>query len=124
MQLVEKVIYFGVSITEEDYPPVDIYETEEAYFFVFDIAGVGKENIILKICDDNLMLMGTRPKAGCSEPVVWHCRELPFADFQRTLPLPEDIDPSGADASMCNGVLEVRIPKKTRRVHKIEIKGE
>ncbi len=33
MKLEEKVLYFALRVSEE-YPPVDIYETEKAYFFL------------------------------------------------------------------------------------------
>lgn len=123
MKLLEKVIYFGVKFTEE-YPPVDIYETEKAYFIEFDVPGLKREDIILKICDNNLMLMATGPEESPERTVLWHCRELPAGAFHRTLSLPEDIEASATEAVYVNGVLKVKIPKKTKRVFKIEIKGD
>jgi HSP20 family protein len=37
--------------------------------------------------------------------------ERGFGSFYRRLPLPFDVDPNQIQASMANGVLEVRIPK-------------
>jgi len=123
MQLIEKVIYFGYKIAE-DYPPVDIYETDTAYFIIFDLAGVQRQNIILKICDENLIIMGTRGKRVQFDYIIWHCKELHSDNFQRRIPLPEDIEPSQAEAFYKDGELKVKIPKKSKRVYKIEIKGE
>ena len=42
---------------------------------------------------------------------TYHVMERAYGSFQRTIPLPRNVDADNAEASYRNGVLSIRLPK-------------
>jgi HSP20 family protein len=100
-------------------PAVDVRETDAELVLYAALPGLNKEDIALEVQDNTLVLSGKMKPLG-SEEDTWVRRELPRGDFHRAFHLSADVQVGKVQATMKNGVLEIRLPKaeeaKPRRV--------
>lgn len=108
---------------DQEFPAVDLRDTETNYIVKADIPGMTPEDLELSITGERLTLQGERKRPeGVSEESV-RLQERQFGRWSRTLNLPEWIDIEKIDARVALGVLTVVLPKsKQAEVHRIEIK--
>lgn len=93
-------------------PLVDIYETKDNLVVKAELPGVKPEEVEVNIVGDTLTLKGERKQEKeVSEEGYYH-RELAYGAFQRSLALPQMVDPGKVKATFKNGVLEIILPKK------------
>ena len=102
-------------------PPVDLGETEEAYFLRLDVPGVAKEDLDVELHEGRLTIRGERQR-GDAEDHTFHRTERPTGRFERAFTLPKAADAGQVEATYEAGVLEVRVPKAERaKPRRIEI---
>ncbi|MBI6545783.1 MAG: Hsp20/alpha crystallin family protein [Cyanobacteria bacterium NC_groundwater_1444_Ag_S-0.65um_54_12] len=106
-------------------PVSDVYETADAYLISCDLPGVRQEEIHLHIEGNELTLSGERhyaePEGGKAHKI-----ERTYGSFQRTFQLPLNINRDDIKASLRDGVLNLRLPKKEAvkpRSINIELEG-
>ncbi len=109
--------------TTRDYPPVDIYETDDSIIFMFDLPGINHEELIIKVCDNQLFIWGTKEQTA-ARAERYLCMEREAGGFFRVISIPQSIDPAGAKALYSDGVLKVIFPKVKEKVFKIKVKKE
>ncbi|MBM3274521.1 MAG: Hsp20/alpha crystallin family protein [Candidatus Sericytochromatia bacterium] len=92
-------------------PSADVFETGDTYSISLDLPGVKQEDIRLGIEGNELTLSGERPY---QEPAGGkaHKVERSYGSFQRTFQLPVNVNREGIKASLKEGVLTLRLPKK------------
>jgi HSP20 family protein len=100
-------------------PAADIYETESGYLIAIDLPGIKRDALEIDIDDNRLIVKGTRPvndeKARRSE--------RPRGKFLRSFSLPVSVDQGKIGAEYKDGVLNIRLPKRTeQKAQKIEVK--
>jgi HSP20 family protein len=99
-------------------PPVNIYETKDAYLLEADLPGVSSEGLEVTIEGNSLAFLGHRAEAAPTGPVVF--RESNVADYRRAFELAPSIDVSKVSARMQQGLLTLTLPKaeqvKPRRI--------
>lgn len=55
----------------------------------------------------------------------WYIREMRYGRFSRSVPLPEEVNIDKADATLENGILTVRLPKKQPNpIQKIAVRAK
>jgi HSP20 family protein len=91
-------------------PAVDIFEDVQGITLYADLPGVSVDGLDVHIEGDTLLLSGTSNLAlpQGAQTVYGEQRSLAF---RRRFSLSGDLDASGIDARLVNGVLTVRIPK-------------
>jgi HSP20 family protein len=100
-------------------PPVDIYEDEAGFTVVADLPGVSKEQLVVRVSGDSLVIEGTAsaPVMGDMELLY---EELRTPQYRRSFTLSRELDPGKIEAKLSKGVLELHIPKaeeaKPRRI--------
>ena len=100
-------------------PPVDIFETAEAFVITAELPGLRRADIDIRYQDGQLTLQGTRrtPDVPCER---YHRVERGHGGFFRRFALPTSIDAQGINADLKDGVLTVTVPKAsdaaTRRI--------
>jgi len=100
-------------------PDVDVTEDENAIVLFVELPGVKLEDVGVHVENDLLTLSGERKIEG--EPSR---RERWQGAFARTFRLPRTVDVARIDASLKDGVLTLRLPKREElRARKIEIKS-
>ncbi|CAN5170149.1 hypothetical protein BH10PSE16_BH10PSE16_29800 [soil metagenome] len=102
-------------------PPVDIYEDESGFTLMADMPGVAKEQLVVRVTGDNLLIEGaaTVPLSGNIELVYG---EAKTPQYRRSFTLSRELDPGKIEARLANGVLTLRIPKvEEARPRRIEV---
>lgn len=100
-------------------PAVDIWEDTDGIVLKADLPGVSKEGLSVGVEGETLTVEGA-VSLGESPKLRDVYAEVRVARFRRTFVLGRDLDTEKIAASLKNGVLELRIPKreaaKPRRV--------
>jgi HSP20 family protein len=102
-------------------PAADVYNREDEYLILVDLPGVSREALDISLNDDRLFIRGQRPSDMDSQERA----ERPFGNFLRKFgPLPPTVDQQSISAEYKDGVLRVRLPKRSREQTKqrVEIK--
>ncbi len=87
--------------------PVDIRDDGEAYILTAYVPGLKAEDLNIQVIEDRLTIEGT---FGNQEG-EYLLSELPAGNFRRTLQLPTLLDSEKAEASLENGILNLRVPR-------------
>jgi len=93
-------------------PRVDVYEKDGELVMKFELPGVDKEHVEVVREDGHLVVRAETSKAENVEESGYHRRERFHGQFQRTIPLPVEVQDEEIKAKFENGVLEVRAPKR------------
>jgi HSP20 family protein len=93
-------------------PAVDIVETGDEIVLTCDLPGVSKDDLDLSISRNVITIKGVKKGEQKKEGAKTFRKETWSGSFQRTLSLPETVDPDKVDASMKDGVLTVKIAKR------------
>jgi HSP20 family protein len=96
-------------------PAMDLVETEDHFVLRADLPGLGEDDVDVTLEDNVLTVSGDREAEHESRKEGYYRVERATGSFQRSLTLPEGVDPDGIEASFDKGVLEVRIPKPEER---------
>ena len=103
---------------------VDMYTTPDAIVVRTMIPGVKKEDIDIAISRDNLTIKGKRVEENRIADQDYHCRELYWGSFIRTLTLPHEVDIDRAEASEKDGMLTLTLPRVDKgRQSKLKIRS-
>ena len=92
-------------------PPVDIYETDEAFVLKAELPGFSKEDVQIELHGNRLTLRGERKHDTEAKEEQYHRLERAYGRFERVFWLPATVDAEKIKASFTNGVLELRLPK-------------
>jgi len=88
----------------------DLLESDDAYMLVVDLPGATAETVDARVERGRLVVEARRQK---DLPVAFEYVEEDRALFlDAELPLPPDATGSGAEGTVENGVLQLRIPKQ------------
>ena len=100
-------------------PAADIYETESGFLLALDLPGIDREALEIDAEDNRLIVKGTR----LIEETRQHRSERPRGKFLRTFSVPSSVDQGKIGAEYKDGVLQIRLPKRTeQKPKKIDIK--
>jgi len=90
---------------------VDVVESDKDVKVAAELPGVEEGDIDVRV-SDGMLTISAEKKAGREEKDDGYIlRERSFGRVERTLSLPEDVDPDAAQASFKDGVLTVTFPK-------------
>ncbi len=95
-------------------PKLDVTDDKDALRVAVEIPGVELKDLDIECQDGLLSIKGekkheeTRKEDGC------YRTERSYGYFQRTVPLPAEIDANKAEAKFDKGVLMIRLPKTER----------
>jgi HSP20 family protein len=103
---------------------VDIYQTDKEIIIQTMPAGVRSEDLNISITPDTIIISGKREAPQGIAPQDYMLQELYWGSFSRTIVLPEEVEPSDAEAIEKHGLLVIRLPKidKAKR-HRLKVKS-
>jgi HSP20 family protein len=96
-------------------PPMDLVEAEDHFVLRADLPGLAEGDVNIEVQDGTLTISGERKAEHEQREKGWYRIERSYGSFNRSLTLPDGVDPDRIDASFANGVLELRIPKPEER---------
>jgi HSP20 family protein len=94
------------------FPPVNIYETKDAYHLELSAPGRSKEDFSLNIENGLLTISFEKKEEAKTEDFKTVRKEFSFKGFKRSFNLDERIDTAAIQAKYENGVLKLYLPKK------------
>ena len=106
-------------------PPIDIYETQDAYRVVAELPGFGPDDVDVTVNEGQLSIRGERKFYDEVSEENFHRVERRFGAFQRIVSLPQQVQADKVEAAFDKGVLTVSIPKAEQaKPRRIEIKAQ
>ncbi len=90
--------------------PIDVFQEKGAMVVKADLPGLKMEDIDVSVQGNMLLLKGHREQVKERKNGDYYLTERSAGTFQRSIAIPEGIDPEGMTATYKDGVLEVRIP--------------
>lgn len=104
-------------------PFVDIYEDDEGITLKADMPGVSKEGLILQV-DKNSLTVEGEAKIDTSEDMKALYADVRSTRYKRGFTLSSELDTDSIDASLKDGVLNIRIPKRAElKPRRIEVQS-
>lgn len=103
-------------------PPVNIFEDAEGITLEADMPGVSKERLRLQVDKDALLVEG-EIQFPMPEGMEALYADVRATRYSRSFALSSELDIDSIDASLKDGVLRLRIPKRAEvRPRKIEVR--
>lgn len=96
-------------------PASDVFEYSDNWLIRVELPGVSKEDISLEIKDSWLIVRGERNSDTSKDDQKIRIREISRSSFERKFKLGEDVNVEDIDAKLENGILDVKIPKETKK---------
>lgn len=91
----------------------EVEETDKEIVVRVEAPGMEKEDCRITIEENVLYLSGEKRFKRETHDSTYHVMERAYGAFQRTIPLPRNVDVAKAEASYKNGVMSIRLPKVT-----------
>lgn len=104
-------------------PPCDVFEDKERITFSFDVPGVRKEDLAVRVEDNVLTVEGSRKLEYEAKKDNYHRIERVEGRFSRSFTLPSTVSTDQIDAELKDGVLRVTLSKRAEtKPRSIEIR--
>jgi HSP20 family protein len=112
------------SMPRGTFPAINIYDNEKAILLTAEIPGLTAEDIELTVVENSVTIKGNRQDANSDENEKYYRRERPQGEFNRTISLPEKVDPEAVTAEYKNGILTITMPRVEKdQPRKITVKN-
>ena len=96
------------------FPRYDLVEIpEDRYLLLFDLPGLEKTDVDVTTRGGEVAVEGTRARPTVPEGAEVLRSERTYGRFRRSVRVPGDVDLGRVSAKMTNGVLEIRLPKRS-----------
>lgn len=92
-------------------PKVDVKRTGDDVVIRAELPGIKPDDVDIELTDNVLTIKGERKLEEEREGEGWMIRESSYGSFERSLTIPEGVDPASISASYADGILEVHVPK-------------
>ncbi len=102
-------------------PAADFYDTAQGLVLRLELAGVAPADVSLTLTGQKLVVRGRRRPPSPEGIRRFMHAEMAFGAFERSFTLPIAIDPQGVEARYVDGVLEVKLSRKTPQTRTIPV---
>lgn len=115
----------GTSEKKAFIPKLNVAETDKELEVTAELPGLEEKDVDLSISQDLLTITGEKKEEIKDEKKNYYRYECNYGSFQRSVPIPSDVDTDKAEATFKKGVLKVVIPKtgELKGTKKINIKS-
>lgn len=107
-------------------PLMDIKDTGNELVIEAEMPGIPKENIDIQLTENSIEICGEVKSEEKEEKKGYYRQERSYSTCYRQMPLPAEIIPSKAEATLEDGILHIKIPKKKpttkEKAHKVNVK--
>ncbi|MBI3627532.1 MAG: Hsp20/alpha crystallin family protein [Candidatus Sungbacteria bacterium] len=110
---------------EEGELSVDIFDDGDYVTVQAIVGGVKPEDLDVQVTDEMVTIRGKRSRTNEVREENFFYQELYWGSFVRSIILPQEIISDEAEASMKNGLLTVKLPKRDRnKAQKLRVKSD
>jgi len=103
---------------------LDVYQTDKEIIIKSTIAGVSPEELDIAYNNGMLTIKGERKTEETIDKENYFYQELYWGSFSRSVILPAEIEEDNIEAELKNGILTVKLPKKSvSHQQKIKVKA-
>jgi HSP20 family protein len=92
------------------YPPINVFQQGHDFVVIVELPGVSKDDLQLQAKENTIAISGKK-SVVYGDKVSVHRRERVAGNFDRTITMPVQIDPSGIKAEFRDGILALYIPR-------------
>lgn len=90
---------------------VNIYKKNKTYNIEYQLAGIDKKDIQLKLLENNILELKVEKKQKKEDTSKeYHTKQISYNFIQKSIQLPEDVDTKKMDVKYENGILYVQMP--------------
>jgi HSP20 family protein len=100
-------------LPETRVPAIDLEDNEKGYILKAEMPGFKKEGIEIDVDNNTVVITGTAGWKYDKKAHEYLCKERACKTFYRIVDLPEEIKADEVSADLTDGVLEIKLPKKT-----------
>jgi HSP20 family protein len=91
-------------------PAIESYSQDGELHVRVALPGVDPKDVEVSVTNDTLTVRGERKASAEARDASAYVREFAYGTFERTLALPEGVDPGRVQAKFSNGMLDVTMP--------------
>jgi len=102
-------------------PDADVYETDDAYVVLLELAGMRGAAIEVTLTEGALFVSGRRPELHHEGAVHFHQLSINEGPFQCAVYLPGAIQEDEVDATYDDGLLTITLPKRKPQLKRIDV---
>jgi HSP20 family protein len=110
-ELSQRSVGWGVMAAE-------VFDDDDKILVRLEAPGMEKDDFDLQVTDEYMIVRGEKRIEREQNEGHYHITERAYGSFERAIPLADNVDADKASASYKRGVLEVKLPKFTRRQRK------
>lgn len=92
-------------------PKIDVKSKGDDIVVHVELPGIDPDEVDIEVTDGVLTIKGERKAEEEREDEGWIIRESSYGSFERSMVLPEGVDPGSISAEYTDGILEVHVPK-------------
>jgi HSP20 family protein len=92
-------------------PKIDVKSKGDDIVVHAELPGIDPDEVEIEVTDGVLTIKGERKAEEEREGEGWLIRESSHGSFERSMVLPEGVDPGSISAEYTDGILEVHVPK-------------
>jgi len=96
-------------------PLVDVYRATGGWLIKCDLAGIAPEDLSLSIDGRRVTIRGVRRDCCLEEGCSHYVLEIAYSEFERTIELPEVVDPATTVTEFRQGMLLIRMQTEATR---------
>ena len=108
-------------------PSMNVAETDSAVNVTIELPGLDEKDIDVSLTKDSLTIRGEKKEEKTENTKSYSLLERTYGSFNRTIPLPCEVDADKVKASFKRGVLTVTLPKSgqaLKEARKISVASE
>ena len=92
-------------------PAAEVSESDGDVTVKLEVPGVEKDQLHVSVTEDEVTVHGETRKETEEKKKNYYRQEIRYGAFQRSIPLPVEVDAAKATAELKNGMLKVTLPK-------------
>jgi len=92
-------------------PRADISETDKELQVTVDLPGLDEKDVDVTVSNGVLTIRGEKKAEHEEHGKNFYCQERSVGAFQRSIPIPVEVDTDKVDATFKKGVLHITMPK-------------
>jgi len=93
-------------------PTIDLQDKGAEFLVTAEIPGVSKDDVEIRATPNSLEIRAETRGQQETKDETYVFRERSYSAYYRSLPMPDEVVPEAIAATMKDGTLEVRLPKK------------